>query len=195
VKYIKEVKLMDISWDEYALIKLLNGLDDQYEGYLTALRLSTDLSAKLPSADDLIQRVMDEERRQGEGDKIKEETVNATQRVKARIIRNKNTKELCEKCGHSEHDVGRYCSALNAVCHGCGKKGHFKVVCNDLEEQKQERSSIDVGAVEVNSVTKIRKEKFILNSGANEHVVNSMDDFKEWEKDDTLICMANGEVV
>lgn len=54
VKYVEEVKLMDISWDEYASIKFLNGLGDQYEGYLTALRLSADITAKLPAADGLI---------------------------------------------------------------------------------------------------------------------------------------------
>ena len=54
MKYIKEVKLMDILWDEYALIKFLNGLRDKYKEYLTALRLSAAISDKLPAADDLI---------------------------------------------------------------------------------------------------------------------------------------------
>jgi gag-polypeptide of LTR copia-type len=40
VKYVEEVKLMKISWDEHASIKFLNGLGDRYDGFLTALRLS-----------------------------------------------------------------------------------------------------------------------------------------------------------
>lgn len=125
---------MDISWDEYTLFKFLNKVKDDFKGYLIALRLSANLFTKLLSADDLIQRITDEEYRREEMNKIKEKTVNVAQKVKTvrAIIK---LKKLCEKCEYSEY-IKRNCPALNAVCHDCEKKGHHKSVYRDLEEQK-----------------------------------------------------------
>ena len=32
--------------------------------------------------------------------------------------------DICWRCGKSRHQKGQYCKALEAVCRGCGTKGH-----------------------------------------------------------------------
>ena len=38
-------------------------------------------------------------------------------------------KDTCYRCGKSRHQKTQDCKALDAVCRGCGKKGHFEKVC------------------------------------------------------------------
>ena len=37
--------------------------------------------------------------------------------------------DICWKCGNSRHQKGQHCKAVEAVCRGCGMKGHYKKVC------------------------------------------------------------------
>ena len=35
----------------------------------------------------------------------------------------------CYRCGKGRHQKGQDCKSLDAVCRGCGTKGHFEKVC------------------------------------------------------------------
>ena len=37
--------------------------------------------------------------------------------------------DTCYRCGKNRHQKTQDCKALDAVCRGCGKKGHFEKVC------------------------------------------------------------------
>ena len=37
--------------------------------------------------------------------------------------------DTCYRCGKNRHQKTKDCKALDAVCRGCGKKGHFEKVC------------------------------------------------------------------
>ena len=37
--------------------------------------------------------------------------------------------DTCYRCGKGRHQKTQDCKALEAVCRGCGKKGHFEKVC------------------------------------------------------------------
>ena len=37
--------------------------------------------------------------------------------------------DTCYRCGRGRHPKTQDCKALDAVCRGCGKKGHFEKVC------------------------------------------------------------------
>ena len=37
--------------------------------------------------------------------------------------------DTCYRCGEGRHQKTQDCKALDAVCRGCGKKGHFEKVC------------------------------------------------------------------
>ena len=37
--------------------------------------------------------------------------------------------DTCYRCGKGKHQKTQDCKALDAVCRGCGKKGHFEKVC------------------------------------------------------------------
>ena len=37
--------------------------------------------------------------------------------------------DLCWRCGKSRHQKGQPCKAAEAICRGCGTKGHYKKVC------------------------------------------------------------------
>ena len=37
--------------------------------------------------------------------------------------------DTCYRCGKGRHQKTQDCKALDAVCRGCGKKGHFEKVC------------------------------------------------------------------
>ena len=40
--------------------------------------------------------------------------------------------DTCYRCGKGRHQKTQDCKALDAVCRGCGKKGHFEKVCLKL---------------------------------------------------------------
>ena len=37
--------------------------------------------------------------------------------------------DICWRCGKSRHQKGQHCKAMEAVCRGCGTKGHYEKVC------------------------------------------------------------------
>ena len=37
--------------------------------------------------------------------------------------------DICWRCGKSRHQKGQHCKAVEAVCRGCGTKGHYEKVC------------------------------------------------------------------
>ena len=37
--------------------------------------------------------------------------------------------DTCYRCGKGRHQKAQDCKAVDAVCRGCGKKGHFEKVC------------------------------------------------------------------
>ena len=39
------------------------------------------------------------------------------------------SQDTCYRCGKNRHQKTQDCKALDAVCRGCGKKGHFEKVC------------------------------------------------------------------
>ena len=61
----------------------------------------------------------------------------------------------CYRCGKGRHQKTQDCKALDAVCRGCGKKGHFEKVCLktkhstfSLEVPQASTSSAGAGAGE-----------------------------------------------
>ena len=61
----------------------------------------------------------------------------------------------CYRCGKGRHQKTQDCKALDAVCRGCGKKGHFEKVClkakhspHSLEVPQASTSSAGAGASE-----------------------------------------------
>ena len=40
--------------------------------------------------------------------------------------------ETCFKCGCYRHSHPNDCTAINQICHGCGKKNHFRRVCRGV---------------------------------------------------------------
>ena len=61
----------------------------------------------------------------------------------------------CYRCGKGRHQKTQDCKALDAVCRGCGKKGHFEKVClkakystHSLEVPQASTSSAGAGADE-----------------------------------------------
>ena len=63
--------------------------------------------------------------------------------------------DTCCRCGKGRHQKTQDCKALDAVCRGCGKKGHFEKVClkakhstHSLEVPQASTSSAGAGAGE-----------------------------------------------
>ena len=63
--------------------------------------------------------------------------------------------DTCYRCGKGRHPKIQDCKALDAVCRGCGKKGHFEKVClkakhstHSLEVPQASTSSAGAGAGE-----------------------------------------------
>ena len=63
--------------------------------------------------------------------------------------------DTCYRCGKGRHQKTQDCKALDAVCRGCGKKGHFEKVClkakhstHSLEVPQASTSSVGAGASE-----------------------------------------------
>ena len=63
--------------------------------------------------------------------------------------------DTCYRCGKGRHQKTQDCKALDAVCRGCGKKGHFEMVClkakhstHSLEVPQASTSSAGTGASE-----------------------------------------------
>ena len=63
--------------------------------------------------------------------------------------------DTCYRCGKNRHQKTQDCKALDAVCRGCGKKGHFEKVClkakhstDSLEVPQASTSSAGAGASE-----------------------------------------------
>ena len=63
--------------------------------------------------------------------------------------------DTCYRCGKGRHQKTQDCKALDAVCRGCGKKGHFEEVClkakcstHSLEVPQVSTSSAGAGASE-----------------------------------------------
>ena len=62
--------------------------------------------------------------------------------------------ETCYRCGKSRHQNTQDCKALDVMCRGCGKKGHFKKVClkkcstHSLEVPQASTSTAGAGAGE-----------------------------------------------
>ena len=62
--------------------------------------------------------------------------------------------DTCYRCGKNRHQKTQDCRALDAVCRGCGKKGHFEKVClkkhstHSLEVPQASTSSAGAGASE-----------------------------------------------
>ena len=63
--------------------------------------------------------------------------------------------DTCYRCGKGRHQKTQDCKALDAVCRGCGKKGHFEKVClkakrstHSLEVPQASTSSAGAGAAE-----------------------------------------------
>ena len=60
---------------------------------------------------------------------------------------NSNSKKLCYRCGeHYSKEHEPVYRAQNAFCNGCGKKGHFQIVCKTTGKfpQKQKPDSTDI---------------------------------------------------
>ena len=60
--------------------------------------------------------------------------------------------DTCYQCGKGRHQKTQECKALDAVCQGCGKKGHFEKVClkskhstNSLEVPQASTSATGAG--------------------------------------------------
>ena len=64
---------------------------------------------------------------------------------------NSTQKYYCYRCGHS--DRNHNCKALQAVCKNCGKKGHFKGVCNARTKANQTQSGSRANNVSSSSST------------------------------------------
>ena len=63
--------------------------------------------------------------------------------------------DTCYRCGKGRHQKTQDCQALDTVCRGCGKKGHFEKVClkakhstHSLEVPQASTSSAGAGAGE-----------------------------------------------
>ena len=63
--------------------------------------------------------------------------------------------DTCYRCGKNRHQKTQDCKALDAVCRGCGKKGHFEKVClkakhstHSLKVPQASTSSAGAGAGE-----------------------------------------------
>ena len=63
--------------------------------------------------------------------------------------------DTCYRCGKGRHQKTRDCKALDAVCRGCGRKGHFEKVClkakhstHSFEVPQASTSSAGAGASE-----------------------------------------------
>ena len=63
--------------------------------------------------------------------------------------------DACYRCGKNRHQKTQDCKALDTVCRGCGKKGHFEKVClkakhstHSLEVPQASTSSAGAGASE-----------------------------------------------
>ena len=63
--------------------------------------------------------------------------------------------DTCYRCGKGRHQKAQDCKALDTVCRGCGKKGHFEKVClkakhstHSLEVPHTSTSSTGAGAGE-----------------------------------------------
>ena len=63
--------------------------------------------------------------------------------------------DTCHRCGKGRHQKVQDCKALDAVCRGCGKKGHFEKVClkakcstHSLEVPQASTSTAGAGAGE-----------------------------------------------
>ena len=63
--------------------------------------------------------------------------------------------DTCYRCGKGRHQKTQDCKAVDAVCRGCGKKGHFEKVClkakhstHSLEVPQASTSSAGAGAGE-----------------------------------------------
>ena len=62
--------------------------------------------------------------------------------------------DTCYRCGKGRHQKVQDCNALDAVCRGCGKKGHFEKVClkkcstHSLEVPQASTSTAGAGASE-----------------------------------------------
>ena len=63
--------------------------------------------------------------------------------------------DTCYRCGKGKHQKVQDCRALDTVCRGCGKKGHFEKVClkakcstHSLEVPQASTSTAGAGASE-----------------------------------------------
>ena len=84
----------------------------------------------------------------------------------------------CTRCGQSpSHDV-KSCPAKEAVCRGCGKRGHYKRICKSVKvsivrtESSKKENSMFLGAV-TNYVSKPWMVSLKLNSKNTEFCIDT----------------------
>lgn len=88
----------------------------------------------------------------------------------------------------------------NLVCNYCGKKGHVKARCFKLKREKkiQKAATAMVEEQQTNLVSAfltLPDNNFYLDSGASNHMVRSKDLFTNMEPDNTIIKVANNQIV
>lgn len=62
----------------------------------------------------------------------------------------------CSRCGQTPHQTGERCPAADAVCHGCGKKGHYKAQCFS-KNKATKLASVDLEASFLDAVSDSKK--------------------------------------
>lgn len=56
-----------------------------------------------------------------------------------KTVRKKTT--LCFRCGRDCHNDEQGCHAVDKLCHNCGKRGHFAIVCQQTDRKLRQEAS------------------------------------------------------
>lgn len=167
--------------DDFVSVLLLCSLPDEMENFVVAVE-SRD---SLPNIEQLISKVLEEERRQSDKNVPYEEKVLfATNTKYENFAKNSNTKGNKKNCRYDR--TNRRSKAIK--CFNCGKKGHIRAQC-----QVKENESVAAVFSALHDLSE--SDDWILDSGATSHMCRQEDMFVSLEKKRQQIILASGDVV
>lgn len=180
---IDDLKSIGIELNEdFVSVLLLCSLPEEMENFVVAVE-SQD---KLPKIEQLISKVLEEERRQGDKGNVEERVfaINTKNEKFTKYSNNKYHRKNNNRYENKDHHK----NSSNIKCFKCGHKGHIRSQC---KANIGESVAAAFCAVE----KQVSSDLWVLDSGATSHMCRNKEMFDSMQKHNQQLLMPSGECV